>query len=294
MTRAVSGLKERLVEQAVALPLGDRSALMRAASLCADPQVAPSEIAFEAARDEAFSALLLKIANSTWSASRRPIADLTHAIVRLGTSLVQGIALAAPGLRLLEVPPDELTPARRELHRHAVRTGILARALSPDDLTAEQALAAGLVHNLGLNVLAVVATDTFRLLVDASKQGSQLVEVEETALGFTHAELGAAVAERWSYPTSLVCAIRDHDQEIPVAPVTAVVQLADLLARTRGIGIEPPNPAALALADPGGAAAVRAAQLLDALDRLEASPGETPATPAVSPQALRDARAAMG
>ncbi|HKI91629.1 MAG TPA: HDOD domain-containing protein, partial [Gaiellaceae bacterium] len=165
---------EHLVERALALPLGDRVALVRVASLCSDPEVAPAEVALLAARDEAFSALLLKIANSTWSGSMRPIADLTHAIVRLGTSLVQGIALAAPGLRLLESPADGLGPARRELHRHAVRVGIVARSLATDNATSEQALAAGLVHNLGLNVIAVTATETFRLLADAGRQGDQL------------------------------------------------------------------------------------------------------------------------
>ncbi len=289
----MTGLKERLVEQALALPLGDRGALMRVASLCGDPEVAPDEIALQAARDEAFSALLLKIANSTWSASRQPIAGLTHAIVRLGTSLVQGIAFAAPGLRLLESPSDGLGPARRELHRHAVRVGIVARALATDNVTSEQALAAGLVHNLGLNVLSVIAPETFRELVAAGERGQWLAEAEEALLGFTHADLGAAIAEQWGYPPALTCAIRDHDHDDPVAPVTVAVQLADLLARERGVGVEPPDPGMLADADPTGVAAARAEPLLDALDRMESAPGDLPATPSVSNEALRTARAAL-
>ncbi|HKI91678.1 MAG TPA: HDOD domain-containing protein, partial [Gaiellaceae bacterium] len=125
-------------------------------------------------------------------------------------------------------------------------------------------------------------------------RGQRLAEAEEALLGFTHAELGATVAERWSYPHSLRHTIRDHEQNAPVAPVTAAVRLADLLTRERGMGVEPPDPDALAIADPVGAGAARAEPLLDALDRLESAPGDVPAAPSISDAALRTARAALG
>lgn len=292
-SRRPAGLKEQIVAHAATLPLGDDGALVRVAALCSDPAVTAAGVAAEAARDEAFSALLLKIANSAYSFSWHPISDLTRAVVRLGLSLVQGMAIAAPGMRLLAGPPDELQPARRELHRHAVRVGVVARALAPSDDAGDEALAAGLVHNLGLAVLSVAAPDAFRTLVDAAILGRRFAEVEEETLGFTHAELGAAVAQRWSYPLSLVIAIADHESDEPSSPLAPYVRLADLITRERGIGIEPPEPAALELLDPDGSARARALPLLDSLDRLEASPGELPVAPEVSEALQATARAAL-
>src|SRR5205823_9114188 len=110
----------------------------------------------------------------------------------------------------------------------------------------EEALAAGLLHNVGLNALSLAAPHAFRLVVNAVAAGQTVAEVEEERLGFSHAELGALLAERWSYPLPRVHAIRDHDAEYPASELALVVRISDLLVREIGCGIEPPDPAALA------------------------------------------------
>jgi HD-like signal output (HDOD) protein len=115
----------------------------------------------------------------------------------------------------------------------------------------DRALAAGLVHNLGLSVLSLHARSGFRKLLEASARGEQLAEVEARLFGFTHAELGALLGKTWGYPDSLVVAIRQHDAPLPTDPLAALIQVADLLVRSAGFGIEPaiePSPAVAALA----------------------------------------------
>jgi HD-like signal output (HDOD) protein len=248
---------ERLLERSDTLPLGNRAALARIVALCDEDSATPAGIALEAARDEGFAALLMRLANSAESGSVTRVSELTTAVVRLGLRLVQGLALAAPGLRLLSGPNDSLGPARVELHRHAVRTGLAARLLAPDGVEPEQALAAGLLHNIGLNVLSLCEPQLFGAVVAD-------IEAERAEVGFTHAELGARLAERWSYPTALVDAIHEHGSDAPTTQLAAVVHVADRLVRRAGIGIEPavdPAPAALELA--------RVANLAEAEERLE-------------------------
>lgn len=228
---------EELIEQAFSLPLGNQAALTRLAVLCDNPLSTAHGIALEAARDENFSALLLKLANSAYSGSSQRISDLTTAVARLGLRLVQGLAVAAPGLRLLHGPYDGLGPARHELHRHAVRVGLAARILAPKGTGSERALTAGLIHNLGLNVLSLYATEDFRELTRAAARGEQLSACEEE-LGFSHAELGARLAERWSYPAELVETIRLHADPVPGDRLAALIRVADLLVREHGIGVE--------------------------------------------------------
>jgi hypothetical protein len=205
---------------------------------------------------------------------------------------VQGLALAAPGFRLLRGPADGLGDARRELHRHAVRLGLGAWTLASGDIDPDEALAAGLVHNLGLNVLSMAVPDVFGEIVAGAQAGVPVDRIEEERLGFTHAELGALVAERWSYPLSLVCAIRDHDVAEPDSPLGRLIRLCDLLARESGAGIEPPQPELLFGAD-ADAARERVRPVFEAHGRVEARPEEDGDTPRVPSSQLALALSAL-
>jgi hypothetical protein len=148
------------------------------------------------------------------------------------------------------------------------------------------------VHNLGLNVLSMAAPDAFRAVVAGAQAGVPLATVEEKELGFTHAELGALVAERWSYPLSLVCAIRDHDLEDPPSPLGRLIRLCDLLARESGAGIEPPQPEKLA--GPGAEAArERVRPVFEAHGRIESRPDEDAEAPRVPSSQLALALSAL-
>jgi HD-like signal output (HDOD) protein len=267
--------REELVERALALPVGDTRALLRVAELCALPSTTPQLLALEASHDEAFSALLLRLANSAASYSATRIADLPAAIHRLGYRRVAALALGAPGLRMLQLPPDGLEGARHELHRHAIRVGLAARALAPADVDHDRALAAGLLHNLGLHVIAAYAPDEFRFLLEAEGRGEQFWEAEDWIFGFSHADLGALLAERWSYPLDLVVAIRDHDSPAPQTALGSLVQVCDVVVRSLGVGIEPVRelPAGLTLPTLDLAAATaRVTDLVAAQDRFDAVP----------------------
>jgi HD-like signal output (HDOD) protein len=234
-------LEERLVTRALSLPLGNQAALARVAQLCDAANGTAQGIALEAARDESFAALLLRLANGAASMPAQRVADLPSAVRRLGLSLVQALAVAAPGLRLLRGPADGLAPARHELHRHAVRVGLAARLLAPASVESEQALTAGLLHNIGLNVVSLYLPVEFRALLEAAARGEQLWPLEEELLGFSHSALGARLAEGWSYPAELVMAIRDHDSGRPENELGAVVELADVVVRAYGVGVEAPR-----------------------------------------------------
>lgn len=234
-------LRDRIVESASTLPIANQATLWRVAELCRDSSTDARDVALEAQADEGFAAMLLRLANSAWSASSGRIGDLQTAVARLGLHLVENLALATPGIRLANAGDARLAAPRRRLHRHAVRTGLAARAIARYGIDADQALAAGLVHNIGLTVLSVLEPALFGILLDAAARGARLREVEEAELGFTHAELGGLLAERWSYPLPLTAVILGHDDD-QATGMAAAVRVADLLSREAGVGIEPVEP----------------------------------------------------
>lgn len=240
--RLSRSLRDSLVEKAVTLPMGSQPALARVASLCQYGSSSIAKIATAAAADPSFAATLLRIANSAASAPRWRVENLPAAITRLGTRMVGTLAIAAPTLRLLRAPEDDLHAARREIHRHAIRVGVVARELAPPSIHPETALAAGLVHNLGLGVLSLYAKVGLRRILELAGRGAPLAVTEPEVFGFTHAELGGMLAREWSYPEFLVVAIEEHDASAPSSPLAALVQVADLLVREAGVGVEPPLP----------------------------------------------------
>jgi HD-like signal output (HDOD) protein len=274
--RLVTDLRDRLLTRAKSLPLRNHVALARVVTLCRDPSGSAHGIALEAARDEAFAALLLRAANSAYSASVSRIGTLTQAIARLGFELVQGLAIMSmgtPPFGLTALAADERSEVLREIHRHSVRTGLVARALAPQGVDPEFALTAGLLHNLGLSVCVLFAPKAFHQIELAAGRGQQLAEAEREVLGFTHAELGGALADRWSYPAGLVLAIQAHDSGEPSTPLAALIQVADLAVRAVGIGVEPPLPVSPSVAAKAGvnlaSVADHLAPLLEAQERLE-------------------------
>jgi HD-like signal output (HDOD) protein len=234
--------RAELIQRALALPVGNVAALGRVAAVCEDPDASPVEVARAAVEDEAFAALLLRQANSAANFAASRIGDVPAAVTRLGLKRVHALALGTPGLRMLQQPPDGLEWARQELHRHATCVGLVAREVAPAGVDPERALAAGLLHNLGLYVISAYAAAEFGYLLDAGSRREQFWEAEDWIFGFSHAELGASLAERWSYPLDLVVAIRDHDSPRPETALTALVQAADVLVLECGAGIEPIRP----------------------------------------------------
>jgi HD-like signal output (HDOD) protein len=246
--KLVGELRDRLIHHAVSLPLGNQAALTRVASQC-EHGASPREIADVATADEGFATVLLRVANSAASASATRIEDLPTAIARLGLRLVQSLAVSAPCLRLLAAPADDLVEQRVAMHRHAVLSGVTARALAPSDLDGDRAIAAGLVHNVGLSIISLYAPSGFRKLLTFAQAGDQLADRERALFGFSHAELGAVLAEEWSYPPGLVEAVREHDSPRPQSDLAALVQVAERLVREQGVGVEAPDEVSADLCD---------------------------------------------
>lgn len=251
----------------LSLPFGEHAQLLRIAAAAGDSSGDVRTVAREAAADPAFAALLLRLANSAERAARFRAADLPTAVNRLGLRLVRTLAIAAPALRLLEASPrDDLSPARRSLHEHSVRTGVTARLLALPTVEPEAALAAGLLHNIGLMLVSVHAPDVFRHLVELAREGERLAHHEPVLLGMTHAELGARLAEQWSYPPLLVDAILEHDFAEPERPLARVVRVADILTRWADCGVEAREPLSDSLLAPKDADAEPATSTISSRD----------------------------
>jgi HD superfamily phosphohydrolase YqeK len=122
----------------------------------------------------------------------------------------------------------------------------------------EYAYLAGIVHDLGKILLSSLQPAEYRkLLMEASMEGTPLLELERRQFGVTHEEAGAVFARQNHFPTGVVAAVEFHSRPVLAADdatLAAVVNVANFLAKAHGLGFSgsPLGPDEEALEDTKG------------------------------------------
>ncbi len=194
---------------------------------------------FEAviSKDQALVARLLKLANSGLFGKSRSIHSIPEAVVLVGLENMKKIvfSVSTEGLTRLRLKNYYYEPSRG-YWMHSTAVGLTARAiievLPSKPLHAEEAFAAGLLHDVG------------KLIVDdyldpaGGKRTISLAE-EAEAIGLDHAELAEYILHQWRLPESIVTAIRDHHRDPAAGEVDGgaqVLQLAQIICANWSIG----------------------------------------------------------
>jgi HD-like signal output (HDOD) protein len=110
----------------------------------------------------------------------------------------------------------------------------LSAALGSQSQTDKDAFTAGLLHDVGMLVLAshdpagLAAT-----LASAQEQQRPVYQVERERQGLTHADVGAHLLALWGLPPTVIEAVASHHDEDWQGPFDggAVVYVADILVR---------------------------------------------------------------
>lgn len=189
-------------------------------------------LALMIARDQGLSARVLRVANSSFYGLPRKVASIQDAVVVLGFDCVRSLVLSAGFVQAFPAAPGSLFD-RNDYWKRSFRVAGYAKALAQGlRLDQQMAFTAGMFHDVGLLLLDVCIPEQFsRVLKQREISGLSLAEVEQSQLGFDHAEIGAEMAKRWNFPAEIEYAIRywrtpEHE---PFAPITGIVHIATLL-----------------------------------------------------------------
>jgi putative nucleotidyltransferase with HDIG domain len=97
-----------------------------------------------------------------------------------------------------------------------------------------------LVHDIGkLLISRFVDAGPRSLRQIAAQKAIPAVEAERQMFGFSHTEIGGAIARKWNFPAEVIHAIERH-HEVPATdpdPLLDAVQLANLVTKTLGVGL---------------------------------------------------------
>ena len=222
-----------LREDRLVLPtLPDVALKIRAAA--ADPAKGVGEIAQIISVDPALASYCIRIANSAAYAGGEPLSNLRDAVTRVGIDATRDFVMAHAMRSLFDSRDPRCTNLMKAAWSHSANIAalsyVIARRLSR--LNPEQALLAGLVHDIGVMVLISQLVDFPALFESQATLATALRELKH--------QVTAMVLRAWNLPEAMVKAAfaAEHWSREPGAQY----QLADVLLLAHWHHQEPEQP----------------------------------------------------
>jgi len=190
-------------------------------------------------RDAAVSTKVLKVANSPYYATGK-VHSISRAVQVIGVAGLKSVVTSLAMQALINGHSATKRFSRMDYWKHSLATAVCCRIIGrlKMPMDAEELYAAGLLHDVGLIIMdRFIPMELDRCLEESSVSGMPLHYVEKDRLGYTHAEVGALLAEKWSFSPMTVAALRYHhepDMDTVFNRTTSVVCLANAFAHEAG------------------------------------------------------------
>ena len=207
------------------------------------------EIGDVISHDPSLTARLLQLVNSSFFNFARRIDTVSRAITVLGTRELYSLVLAVSAIKSFSRLPVTLVNIDT-FWRHGIFTGLLAREIARKIriLHPERLFIAGLLHDIGSLVLyARMPEQMSDLMLVSEGEEDVLHRAEQELFGFSHGDLGGALARVWNLPEQLQDAItHHHDPGSGQTADAAIIHLADALANRSVLGAFCEDPPGIA------------------------------------------------
>ena len=205
------------------------------------PNSAIDDIAKTVSRDIGMTVQILKIVNSAFFGLSRPTSNIAEAISFIGVETVKHLVLAAGIFRQFE--SRKLGGISLEtLWQHSSRTAAAAQSIAKNERAGRQAvedaMAAGLLHDVGKLVLASNYPEQYEEIGrQAQANRVEWLVQEREVLGFDHADVGGYLLGLWGLPPAVVEAVAFHhfptkSERASFTALTAV-HVANVLVQTK-------------------------------------------------------------
>ena len=189
--------------------------------------------------DPALTARILRIVNSAYYSLANQVELVSRAVSVIGEDDLRNLVLATSAVDTSKRIPNQLVDIDL-FWRHSVHTGIVARLLSQycNILHGERLFVAGMLHDIGKLVLYFKEPElSQQVLLKAADTDGQLYNAEKEIIGFTHADVGAALIDAWKLSDTLKEVIAYHHTPLNAKEYrieTAIVHIANCIVNAIG------------------------------------------------------------
>jgi len=216
-----------------------------------DPMSSIRDVADIIVMDPPIAAKVLSVANSAAYGFAQRVDDVSLAVSLLGLRETYSIVLSAAVVNVFE---KTRTLDYRQFWLDAMccagATRIVTKAAGRKHIPG--VFSGGLLHDIGRLALSEAVPDLYAK-VQKDLQGQELMAAEEGAIGLSHTEAGYVLADHWGLPLDIVEPIRFHHKPelaSEAKEATAIVAIAEVMARTPGDNVEAWREAIQFLASP--------------------------------------------
>lgn len=207
-----------------------------------DPNTTAAQIEGVLRYDPGLTANILKLTNSAYFGIPYKISSVRQAIALLGWKKVFKLVMTSVMRAIADKPVSGYDLPAGELWRHSIAVTVAAEGLARElDLgVMEELFTAALLHDVGKLVLGTFVKDQLPAIEALAAEGMPFEAAEQQVLGTDHAQIGARILKNWSFPDSVVQAVRFHHNPDALTPSLTLVDLvhtANVLCLMTGMGL---------------------------------------------------------
>lgn len=189
--------------------------------------------------DPAMAAKLVRASNSPLYRGFRDVRNVREAVVRLGMRTTRQLVTVFAMREVFNTRQASLQKEMDRLWRHSREVAALCWVLadSATRLNPEEAMLAGLLHDIGVVPVLVQAEHHVNLFADQANLNHAITELR--------GDVGTAVLESWSFPPAFVEAVRhaedwgyeSREPEPQLVDVVIVAQLHSMIGSSQNAGL---------------------------------------------------------
>jgi len=173
------------------------------------------EVVATVSKDPALLAKIMQLVNSAFFGLERQIGRIEEAVTLLGTRLIRDLALMTHLYGHLKQADSWKSFSFEQLNLRSMAVARLARDIArsagADRSVQDHAFLAGLLHDIGIQILVRHDPVAYREVMERSIELNRpLYAVEKLLLGVHHGEVGACLMGLWNLPAEVVEAILLH------------------------------------------------------------------------------------
>ncbi|OUR72017.1 histidine kinase [Methylophaga sp. 41_12_T18] len=195
-----------------------------------DPDVTAKDLAEIITTDAALAARLLKVANSALYRGRVPVESVQMAVSRLGLTMVRNLVTSLVMEQMFQATSNRLEKRLKALWEQSTDVAARSQVLASKQagIKTDEAMLAGLIHNIGVLPILLKAEDCPTLLQDSA--------VLDNIIANLHPRIGEAILKSWKFTDELVAVPAEHSNLLRNSKngpdLVDVVQVAVLQSHT--------------------------------------------------------------
>jgi len=207
-----------------------------------NPRTSARDLERHISTDPALTAKILRLVNSAYYGFPNRIGTVSLAVVILGFDTVKAMGLTVSVFNMFSGADHEDGFDAEGFWEHSFGCALVAEILSKmvRYRAKGEAFTAGVLHDIGKIALDQFMPSRFERVIRTVRAGTMhIARAEREVLGVTHAEVGGWLAQLWHLPHHLTESLLLHHDpgKAEIDPtLTAIVHLADVVCRTKGIG----------------------------------------------------------